>query len=114
MPINQARNSLNMIGRLLEGDSMGDEELPQFPARPVKAFDNTAKDETHPAKEATHAKEGHGLSLLTGLVGFLLGVLASQYLSRRSLTRHYSTASSDDSAFRPATEATPLHYADGA
>ena len=101
-----------MIGRLLDGDSMGDEELPQFPARPLKALDDTTTDEAYSRKVAPPAKGTHGLSLLTGLAGFLIGILASHLLSKRSARGHHrdSTASSEDSALFRTTEATPLYH----
>ena len=101
-----------MIGRLLDGDAMGDEELPQFPARAVKALDDTTTDEAYSHTSAPPAKGTHGLSVLVGLIGFLLGILASHLLSKRSARGHHreSTASSEDSALYQTTEATPLYH----
>ena len=63
---------------------MGDEELPQFPARPLKALNDPQS-----TKSATSGRGTHGLSVLVGLIGFLLGILASHLLSKRSARGHH-------------------------
>ena len=83
VPINQARNSLNMISRLLEKQPLGDQELPSF-GYIVQDSKKPQKVET-PAEEDGQSTRGtHGMSLLTGLCGFLLGIFVSQALGKRS------------------------------
>ncbi len=104
VPINQARNSLDMIGRLLDGKPLGDRELPMFPGR------GTEKSHAVPIVSTKNEQTGvgtHSFSLLTALGGFLIGILASYVISKRSASRQIGSASSSFNA----TEATPLHRA---
>mmetsp|Transcript_10256 Transcript_10256/g.22808 ORF Transcript_10256/g.22808 Transcript_10256/m.22808 type:complete len:613 (-) Transcript_10256:224-2062(-) len=105
VPINQARHALNMIGRLLDGNSIGDQELASFPAQSKKDVEVNSTDEGQTTAMT------HSFSLLTGLCGFLLGVLVSHFVGfvgKRSASRKYSVSSSS-SSFQ-ATEETPLHH----
>ena len=104
VPINQAQHSLNMIGRLLDGKSMGDKELPQFPL-PKKY--NIKGGTITGEKQTTKGIRG-GAPLLPALCGFLLGVMATYFWYNRHASREYSTSSSNSSF--EATEATPLHH----
>ena len=104
VPINQARNSLNMIGRLIDGQSLGDKRLAMFPSQEGKESLVETKADTHAnPRQSTN----HGLTLLTGLIGFLLGILASHLVAKRHFRRY-----SDSSLFSSlqATETTPLHH----
>jgi carboxypeptidase C (cathepsin A) len=104
VPINQARNSLNLIGRLLDGKSFGDKENPQFTStqREKKQMNNIASNENN--RDALH------FSVMTGAFGFFLGVLSSHIVSRRTASnRHHNNSSADSSPF-PKTETTPLKH----
>lgn len=108
VPINQARNSLDMIGRLLDGQPFGDEALPMFPL-----VQESSREDQEPAKqmpgggEATHART-ISFALFNGLCGFLLGVMGSRMVALRRTHRKFESASSA-SSFN-VTEATPLHH----
>lgn len=102
VPINQARNALDMIGRLLDGKSMGDKELPVFAVHEEKQTQDTSTDKI----QAPNWKPRH--SFLPGLVCFLLGILTHYIISKRSNSRKKYSPSSSSSSFE-ATEATPLH-----
>ena len=102
VPINQARNSLNMIGRLIDGQSLGDKRLAMFPGG-----QESKEALVEPAAEAHGPRQTHSLTLLTGMIGFLLGVLVSHLVAKRH-SRRYSDSSSSSSL--QATETTPLHH----
>ena len=111
VPINQAQNALDMIGRFLDGKSLGDKELPTFPIQENK------QPQQEPQVASTddgQAAEGTNIfslpTLLIALGGFLLGMLTSHFISKRSASRQFSSSSSS-SPF-PVTEATPLHHAE--
>ncbi len=99
----------NMVGRLIEGKSHGDEALPMFPASEESKKISVGHDET----KEKHApkKTRHGLPLLTSVLGFLLGMLASHVMSKRSASRQLSSVSSS-SSFQ-ATETTSLRHSSG-
>jgi len=105
VPINQARHSLDMIGRLLDGKPLGDKELPMFPSRGAKQSPVVqtvvSTEEVGPTTDGST----HGFSLLVGLCGFLLGILTSYVISKRSASRQTSSAPSSFDT----TEATPLN-----
>lgn len=109
VPTNQARNALNMIGRLLDGKSFGDIELPQY------ALDSNHQTEKPPSISTADHKRKVMIQfpLLTGIIGFLLGFLASTVVSKkRTHHGHYHNQSSTDSPF-PKTETTPLKHSAG-
>ncbi|KAL7541891.1 hypothetical protein ACHAXR_011336 [Thalassiosira sp. AJA248-18] len=114
VPINQAKNALDMIGGFIDGNlSTETEDLPMWPAT-AQEYEETPQGYKEPQvvvstketpPEGTHTfKEAH---ILPGLLGFLLGILASHFISKHSVSRKFSTASSS-SSFQ-ATETTPLH-----
>lgn len=108
VPTNQARNALNMIGRLIDGENFGDLELPQF----VMKASNKGQTPTISIAEAADLgkKQTVQFSLLTGVFGFLLGLLASVVFGKKlSHKGHYHNSSSMDSPF-PKTETTPLRH----
>mmetsp|Transcript_8724 Transcript_8724/g.15312 ORF Transcript_8724/g.15312 Transcript_8724/m.15312 type:complete len:604 (+) Transcript_8724:262-2073(+) len=112
VPINQARNTLNMIGRLLDGKSLGDKELPIFPTQENK---EPQQEPQVVSMDDGQAAEGTNIfslpTLLIALGGFLLGMLTSHFISKRSASRQFTSSSSSSSPF-PVTEATPLHHAE--
>ena len=106
VPINQARNALDMIGRLLDRKPLGDKELRMFPSQGAKTRGPAVQVVV--STENEHTAEGtHSFSLLTALCGFLLGISSSYVISKRSTSRQLISASSSYNA----TEATPLHRA---
>lgn len=108
VPTNQAINALNMIGRLIDGESFGDQELPQFAMNEVRS-----KQEPFVSITIDHGKKATmQFSLLTGVFGFLLGLLASVVISKKTHRGHYHNQSSTDSPF-PKTETTPLKHSSG-
>ena len=105
VPINQARNSLNMIGRLIDGQSLGDKRLSSFNERPREGKESPVE----PVAEAhTNPQTSDSWTLLTGMIGFLLGVLVSHLVAKRHSSGSYSASSSSSSL--QATETTPLHH----
>eukprot|EP00804_Cyclotella_cryptica_P027686 CCRYP_010298-RB/>CCRYP_010298-RB protein AED:0.04 eAED:0.04 QI:231/0.75/0.8/1/0.75/0.8/5/491/633 len=109
VPTNQARNALNMIGRFLDGKAFGDVELPQF-----ALSSNYQGKEPSIISISDHERSATiQFSMLSGILGFLLGLLASVVFSRkRSHHGHYHNQSSTDSPF-PKTETTPLKHSTG-
>mmetsp|Transcript_25563 Transcript_25563/g.54284 ORF Transcript_25563/g.54284 Transcript_25563/m.54284 type:complete len:611 (-) Transcript_25563:74-1906(-) len=105
VPINQARNSLNLIGRLLDGKGFGDRVLPQFPMR-----QDIATTVTGPYKgdHSDRAHASHGFSIFTAICGFVIGLIVSYFFSgqNKSHNRHLSMESSSSV---PQTETTPLN-----
>jgi hypothetical protein len=107
VPINQPRRSLNMLGRLLDGNTLGDKSLPSF-----------EKDESMPISSHTEnadvqqQDEGSGnyrFSFLAGLGCFILGMLVSLAVTtKRSAHSKCSQSSSHSSIFQLVTESTPL------
>jgi len=81
VPINQPKNSLDMIGRLLDGKSFGDESLPNFPIRGKKQPQGGV---TNPSPNQ------HPTYLFIASGGFLLGMLTSHFVFKRSAPRSYS------------------------
>lgn len=103
VPINQARNSLNMIGRLIEGKAMGDVHLPMFPAREYKKPEiNAPTDEGETSGKGSH----HNHIILPGLIGFLLGILASHFIAKHSTFSKCSPSS--HSTYDEVTKTLPL------
>jgi hypothetical protein len=98
VPVNQARRSLNMIGRFLERKSLGDKELPRLPVR--------RKDtqlQLQPIEK--DMPRTHVYSSL--VIGFLLGVLAA-YVGSKVSVIFKSGPSSAASSLQLVNEATPL------
>jgi len=106
VPINQAQNALDMIGRLLDGKSLGDKELPMFPIQETKG--TQLEPQNGLSTEYGKANQGHSGSFLLAFCGFLLGVLTSQIVFKHSASHKLRTSSSS-SSFRT-TETTPLHH----
>jgi hypothetical protein len=89
-------------------ENFGDQELPQFA---MKAS-NKGQNPTISIAEAADLgkKQTVQFSLLTGVFGFLLGLLASVVFGKKlSHKGHYHNSSSMDSPF-PKTETTPLKH----
>ena len=70
-----------MIGRLLDGKSFGDKNLPNFPVRETKQSQGEVSNPS-PNQHSTY------LFIASG--GFLLGMLTSHFLFKRSAPRSYS------------------------
>ena len=98
VPVNQARRSLDMIGRLLEGKSLGDKELPRLPVR------KDTQVQLQPTEERDTPRT-RVCSLL--VIGFFLGVLATYAVSKVSVIINLSPPSAISSLQR-INEATPL------
>ncbi|KAL7551699.1 hypothetical protein ACHAWF_014881 [Thalassiosira exigua] len=120
VPINQARNSLNMIGRLLDGKTMGDKQLHMFPPREKKHPEESqgtepSKGMSDDSEEVTPDGEGqkNERSFLPGLVGFLLGILAHFLITKHSLAsrKTWTPSSSSHTDSMDVTETTPLNIA---
>ena len=107
VPTNQGQNALNMIGRLIDGQKFGDKELPQYDLGVNKEQANEPLNILIPDREK---KEAVKFSLMTGVFGFLLGMLTSIVFSKKRVSHgHYHNQSSLDSPF-PKTETTPLKH----
>ena len=108
VPTNQAEHALNMIGRLIDGSSFGDQELPQFSTSEIGV-----ERESFASIVINHGKkETMQFAVLSGVFGFLLGLLASIVFSKKRSHGHYHNQSSMDSPF-PKTETTPLKHSHG-
>lgn len=106
VPTNQAEHALNMIGRLIDGASFGDQELPQFAMNDINNGENriTSINMDGPHKSTVHH------SFLIGACGFLLGLLVSVvWFGKKSHNSHHHNQSWVDSPF-PKTETTPLNH----
>ena len=102
VPLNQARRSLDMIGRLLEGKSLGDKELPRLSVRR-----KDTQPQLQPADRDTPRTRVRSL-----LVSFFLGVLATYVVSKVSVIINLSPSSAVSSLQR-VNEATPLRVKAG-
>lgn len=100
VPINQAENALDMIGRWLDGKSLGDKSLPMFP---VMKISTDTRNDTQDQPDDEDLSRKQYLSFLTGLIGFLLGMFAS----RISFTSA-SKLSPSTSSVQLVSEETPL------
>jgi len=80
VPTNQGEHSLNMIGRFIDGEPFGDQELPQFALSDIMKGQESLLSV---ASDDMKQKNTFFVSLLTGVFGFLLGVLASVILSKK-------------------------------
>ena len=103
VPVNQARRSLDMIGRLLEGKSLSDKELPRLPVR------KDTQVQLQPTEERDTPRT-RACSLL--VIGFFLGVLATYAVSKVSVIINLSPPSAISSLQR-VNEATPLRVKAG-
>jgi hypothetical protein len=103
VPVNQARRSLDMIGRLLEGKSLSDKELPRLPVR------KDTQVQLQPTEERDTPRT-RVCSLL--VIGFFLGVLATYAVSKVSVIINLSPPSAISSLQR-VNEATPLRVKAG-
>lgn len=103
MPVNQARNSLNLIGRLLDKKTFGDVDLPQFPGQ--GGLDST--------EIPVVAVGAFNLSIESVLVGFLFGSLISFLATSRIILRKRKKKNVSESPMfyddYPKTEFTPLN-----
>lgn len=106
VPTNQPRRSLNMIGRFLDGKSLGDESLPSF-----ETDDSTTISQTENSDDHQHNEDKYGnqiFSFLAGLGCFLLGVLVSHVATRTKRSTHRKVSQSTSSELQLVTEATPF------
>ena len=103
VPINQAKSALNMIGRFIDREPFGDKKLPMFPANKDREPGSQSLD----VQADNTTTRTHGFSLLVGLCGFLLGILASHVVMKRRLASERRSSSSSVSLH--ATEVTPLN-----
>jgi hypothetical protein len=106
VPINQAENALNMISRWLDGQAFGDKTLPMFPPTQINK-DMSKNSRREPSNEDLSGKQNNSLSLITGLIGFLLGLFVSRGFSRRSAS---SKPSPSISSLQLVSEETPLRH----
>merc|ERR1712194_214227 len=84
VPINQPKNSLDMIGRLLDGKSFDDKSLPTFPIQ-------TKKHSQEERASSPSLGSGRVTYLLVAAGGFLLGMLTNQFIFKRSAPQSYSS-----------------------
>ncbi len=103
VPINQAENALNMISRWLDGQAFGDMTLPMFPPTQIDK-DMSKNSRGEPSNEDFSGNRNNNLSLITGLIGFLLGLFVSRGFSRRSASPNPSPSIS----YLQLSEETPL------
>jgi hypothetical protein len=103
VPANQARRSLDMIGRLLDGQSLGDKELPRLPVR---------KKDTQLQLQPTDRDTPRTRVYSLLVIGYLLGVLATCVVSKVSVIINRSPSPAV-SSLQLVNEATPLRAKEG-
>lgn len=105
VPVNQARNSLNLIGRMLDDVSFGDESLPQFPSSRGRAKEPLVSPVmTIPGEDENETY--HAVSITTALWGCILGALISSLVTSHILLKKRKRASQHSQS--GLTEITPL------
>jgi hypothetical protein len=105
VPVNQARNSLNLIGRMLDDVSFGDESLPQFPSSRGRAKEPLVSPVmTIPGEDENETYRT--VSITTALWGCVLGALISSLVTSHILLKKRKRASQHSQS--GLTEITPL------